>query len=378
MIKKTVQKSELATPTGLYEEKTILPTHIEFIYDEDTKKEFAKVTTSDEEFIISDKRAYKMFFYYYDKKHLHKLLQLPPEEKTTVINKFLKYNAKKFKLQLNSDGEVAFIVSNKFQQIAWDVVKTAVNSAIAKTYKVMPETFDRLPNAWDYKMPLKHDYLDFWCEVYAGRNLGSQSQRTLTIAVRARTIVPLKGMKSACLNWSTWKPVSNWFNVATRHINNVAPSIKNLITKSIHVKQGKDRIDIQELTTAFKEQAKALNKSIKVIDNCIHTELDKDEIQAIIEMYAITKHLPKYVLKDLPDLIKEPTIWGLSNAFSFFRTHCEYKRTKKPREEAGLTTTLDFIAGELMIVSPLIAELKKQFNKITKNLLLTPPKNYKV
>lgn len=378
MIKKTVQKSELATPTGLYEEKTILPTHIEFIYDEDTKKEFAKVTTSDEEFIISDKRAYKMFFYYYDKKHLHKLLQLPPEEKTTVINKFLKYNAKKFKLQLNSDGEVAFIVSNKFQQIAWDVVKTAVNSAIAKTYKVMPETFDRLPNAWDYKMPLKHDYLDFWCEVYAGRNLGSQSQRTLTIAVRARTIVPLKGMKSACLNWSTWKPVSNWFNVATRHINNVAPSIKNLITKSIHVKQGKDRIDIQELTTAFKEQAKALNKSIKVIDNCIHTELDKDEIQAIIEMYAITKHLPKYVLKDLPDLIKEPTIWGLSNAFSFFRTHCEYKRTKKPREEAGLTTTLDFIAGELMIVSPLIAELKKQFNKITKDLLLTPPKDYKV
>jgi len=378
MIKKTVQKSELATPTGLYEEKTILPTHIEFIYDEDTKKEFAKVTTSDEEFIISDKRAYKMFFYYYDKKHLHKLLQLPPEEKTTVINKFLKYNAKKFKLQLNSDGEVAFIVSNKFQQIAWDVVKTAVNSAIAKTYKVMPETFDRLPNAWDYKMPLKHDYLDFWCEVYAGRNLGSQSRRTLTIAVRARTIVPLKGMKSACLNWSTWKPVSNWFNVATRHINNVAPSIKNLITKSIHVKQGKDRIDIQELTTAFKEQAKALNKSIKVIDNCIHTELDKDEIQAIIEMYAITKHLPKYVLKDLPDLIKEPTIWGLSNAFSFFRTHCEYKRTKKPREEAGLTTTLDFIAGELMIVSPLIAELKKQFNKITKDLLLTPPKDYKV
>ena len=378
MIKKTVQKSELATPTGLYEEKTILPTHIEFIYDEDTKKEFAKVTTSDEEFIISDKRAYKMFFYYYDKKHLHKLLQLPPEEKTTVINKFLKYNAKKFKLQLNSDGEVAFIVSNKFQQIAWDIVKTAVNSAIAKTYKVMPETFDRLPNAWDYKMPLKHDYLDFWCEVYAGRNLGSQSQRTLTIAVRARTIVPLKGMKSACLNWSTWKPVSNWFNVATRHINNVAPSIKNLITKSIHVKQGKDRIDIQELTTAFKEQAKALNKSIKVIDNCIHTELDKDEIQAIIEMYAITKHLPKYVLKDLPDLIKEPTIWGLSNAFSFFRTHCEYKRTKKPREEAGLTTTLDFIAGELMIVSPLIAELKKQFNKITKDLLLTPPKDYKV
>ena len=378
MIKKTVQKSELATPTGLYEEKTILPTHIEFIYDEDTKKEFAKVTTSDEEFIISDKRAYKMFFYYYDKKHLHKLLQLPPEEKTTVINKFLKYNAKKFKLQLNSDGEVAFIVSNKFQQIAWDVVKTAVNNAIAKTYKVMPETFDRLPNAWDYKMPLKHDYLDFWCEVYAGRNLGSQSQRTLTIAVRARTIVPLKGMKSACLNWSTWKPVSNWFNVATRHINNVAPSIKNLITKSIHVKQGKDRIDIQELTTAFKEQAKALNKSIKVIDNCIHTELDKDEIRAIIEMYAITKHLPKYVLKDLPDLIKEPTIWGLSNAFSFFRTHCEYKRTKKPREEAGLTTTLDFIAGELMIVSPLIAELKKQFNKITKDLLLTPPKDYKV
>ena len=378
MIKKIVKKSELATPTGLYEEKTILPTHIEFIYDEDTKKEFAKVTTSDEEFIISDKRAYKMFFYYYDKKHLHKLLQLPPEEKTTVINKFLKYNAKKFKLQLNSDDEVAFIVSNKFQQIAWDVVKTAVNSVIAKTYKVMPETFDRLPNAWDYKMPLKHDYLDFWCEVYAGRNLGFQSQRTLTIAVRARTIVPLKGMKSACLNWSTWKPVSNWFNVATRHINNVAPSIKNLITKSIHVKQGKDRIDIQELTTAFKEQAKALNKSIKVIDNCIHTELDKDEIQAIIEMYAITKHLPKYVLKDLPDLIKEPTIWGLSNAFSFFRTHCEYKRTKKPREEAGLTTTLDFIAGELMIVSPLIAELKKQFNKITKDLLLTPPKDYKV
>jgi hypothetical protein len=378
MSKKTVQKTKLITPTGLYEEKIIMPTHIEFDYDEETKSEFANVKTANEEFIISDPAAYKMFFYYYDKKHLHQLLQLSSEEKTKTINDFLKQKPKKFKLQFDSNGEVAFVVSGRFQQIAWNKVKTAVNTAIIKTYKVMPETFDRLPNAWNYKMPLKHQNLDFWYEVYAGRNLGSQSKRTLTITVRTRTIAPLKGMEAPCLNWSVWKPISNWFNISTRHILNVVPSIKGLITKSIHVKRGEDKIDVKELTTAFKQQAKALEESTKVIDDYVHTELDKDEIQAIIEMYALTKHLPKYVIKDLPDLIKEPTIWGLSNAFSFFRTHCEYKKTKKPREEVALTTTLEFIAGELMIVSPLIAELKKQVGKITKDLLLNPPKDFKL
>jgi len=365
---------------GLYGEKLIEPARIEYKYDVENDFEYCVVTTTDgEEIKIESPAAMRMFFYYYRSKLDFPLKELKNKdwnEKTKIINELITKYPKKFKLQLdNKTGEVLFVRSERFNQISWRDIRAAVESTIMEIYGEMPEHFDRLPNAWNFKIPIQHEWLDFWYEVYAGHNLGLKANKSIQIRVRARTIKALKGMDSPCLNWSTFHVPAHWFRIKTRHIRDIMPKIPNLSVRTIHLKgQNIQKVTKEHLVKIFKEQREALEDSIKVLDKYIHHSLTEDDIKAIVEAYKEYYKLPKYVVEDVYDLIKEPTIFGLSNAFSFFRTHCEYKRTKKPREEAGLTRKLDFIAGELIVVSPLIVELKKKFGTLSKELLLEPKK----
>jgi len=362
--------------TGLYNEVLIRPTKVVFEEDENDKQVATISTLNNGEYTI-DAKVFPALLYYFKAKlpdTVSNVLKMPVEQKTEIINKLLKQHPRTLKLQLDSIGEVVWIRSEKFEQVSWAEIKDSVNVTIEKLYKQLPEHFDRLPNAWNYKLPIEHKLLDFWIEIWAGYNLGSLSRKSITIMVRGRTITPLETMKSACLNWSTFKAPSKWFNIETNHISKIMPDIANLSNRIIHIRSGTKKLDETELLKSFKEQQSIIEKSMGVIDKYVHTELTKNEMNAIIDLYKVTRGLPKYLTKDLYDLIKEPTIWGLSNAFSFFRTHCDYKRSKKPKEESTLTQKLDFIAGELLVVSPLIAELKNKFGKITKEMLIKPAK----
>jgi len=378
MVKKqTAQTSqEIAfQPNGLYQEVHIYPDEETISFYMKNAHEYVKITdtVTHKTFEIHKRNAWRMLFYYYGIRY-SKIKQLTCEEKTKLIRKLLKDSYKHFKAQMNERGEIIFIRSSRFEQVSWVDIKESVNNAITKTYGEMPEHFDRLRNAWDYKIPTQHQLMDFWYEIYAGTNLGSSSQaKSITVNIRARTIAPLKSMSSSCLNWSTFKSPSRWFGFKENHISQIIPYLKSLVTREIHIPRGKERLDENKLAEIFKNQEKALNEAMTTIDKYLHTALTKQDMKALIEVYKRHYGLPKYVIEDIPKLIKEPTIWGLSNAFSFFRTHCDYKKSKRSREESSLTQRLDFIAGELIVVAPFIAHLKQKFKNITTSLLISPP-----
>lgn len=368
--------------SGLFGEQVVSPTAINFGWDSEKNADWVEMVGEDgAKHMIYEKPAIKILGYYFRANLVKEGLtskqffDMTWEDRNKLINKWLQEKPRTFKLQLDPQTEeILFIRSGKFEQVSWKDVFGTVSESIREVYNGSKTEFvPRLKNAWNFKMPVTHEYLEFWVEVYAGSNIGFAKHKSLMLAVRAQTVKALKGMEAACFNWCTFGTAARWFGFDTKHIRDIIPSIDKITTRAIHLKgEQVAKVDKEQLVKLLAEQKTALEEALPKLDEYIHFELSPEDIQGIIDAYNFKYSLPKYVLEDLKDLIKEPTVFGLSNAFSFFRTHCDYKRSKKPREEAGLTRTLEKIAGELIVVSPLIKNIKEKYGKIEKGLLLDP------
>ena len=148
--------------------------------------------------------------------------------------------------------------------------------------------------------------------------------------------------------------------------------IENLNICSIHLRGVQEqRIDVENMIEHLKAQQESVAAALTAVDETIHTPLTLNEMNVIIELYAESKKLPQYIVEAIRPLVEEDSIWGLSQAFSYFRTHGEYKRVKN-RELSSNTKALDDISGELIMMSPILAELKEKTGEITREVLVPP------
>lgn len=362
-------------PTGLVKEIPLKMAKIEYSYDKKAETMNAKVTgTDDKVFEVSDPVSFDLLYYWRTEPELAAISphDLEADELNVLVAKLVARSPKNIKLQCNEKNEVISVRSDRARQINWKEAMRTVFNGIEKTYKLTPEAFSHVrPRAYNVKLPVATKSMAFYCEIWSGSNIGREKQRAIELRIRGQTIAPLTGMDKPCLNWCTFRAAKYWFDIDTAHIKDVG-KLSALTFKTIHTQAGEDKME--NIADVFKQQKADVEEAAVLIDKYVHTPLDKDEMTTLISVYTEKFSLPKYVVKDIPDLIKEPTVWGLSNAFSFFRTHCDYKKSKINKEDASLTQQLEHIAGELIVVSPLIKNLKEKQGKITRAILLPDEK----
>jgi len=133
----------------------------------------------------------------------------------------------------------------------------------------------------------------------------------------------------------------------------------------------------KELETKMTKLAKAAKTTfLPLIKESRKVKLTKKEMQAILDAYATRVALPKYIIKQILDNVEENTVWGFSQAISWVRTHgqLDERRAQLPREERGITKTLENISGEVISITPTIIKIKQLLknNIITKTALVNP------
>lgn len=363
-------------PTGLVKEVSLKMAKLEFSYDKKTEAMNAKVTGIDGKvFDVNDPVSFDLLYYWRTEPELmgdQSLHDMDVVSLNALVAKLVIRSPKNIKLQCNEKNEVISVRSSRARQINWKEAMRIVFSGIEKAYKLSPEAFSiRSPRAYNVKLPVATKSMAFYCEIWSGSNVGRDKQRAIELRIRGQTIAALGSMEKPCLNWCTFRAAKYWFGIDTAHISEVG-KLSALTFKTIHTKAGEEKME--DIADVFKQQKTDIEVAAVLIDQYVHTPLDKDEMTTLIGIYAEKFSLPKYVAKDIPDLIKEPTVWGLSNAFSFFRTHCDYKKSKADKETSSLTQRLEHIAGELIVVSPLIKNLKEKHGKISRAILLPDEK----
>lgn len=228
-------------------------------------------------------------------------------------------------------------------------------------------------------MPVGTKYVETWADVYGGSNVGF-GRCAIKVSSRTRTTRPF-GKNPPCLNWSRfWGLTTRWFHIETRRLKNIidlvgVDKLEGLFMKAIHITR--TEIDYDQLVYQLKTVKMTTEAITPIINQSVHEPLLKEEMKAILLAYSYTVGIPNYIMDAIMTIVPEETIWGLSNAISFVRTHHEYKRTKLPREETQLTYKLDNMAGEILSLTPTIKEIKEKVGKITIDTLMRPkPKIY--
>jgi hypothetical protein len=375
----TVQEVLGSIPSGIVKEVSLELKNLKFedVLDDKQeiigKKAIIKVDSTGKEYTVEPDVALDTLYYWRTEKEMTdldgKLSNLTSQQLTALATTLIAKKTKQIKLQMR-DGKVISVRSQRARQVNWkDELKT-VFDAMAEVYGLGPELFIRGGRAFDFKLPIASEHLQYFAEIYSGSNIGRDKNRSITVAIRAQTIKEHSNpMEAACMNWCTFREAKSFFKVDVANLSQVK-RMPSLGFRAIHTEAGKDKLSKENVITILKDQRTKIEESAKLIDEYVYAPLSDTEIKTFIGVYSAKFKLPKYVADDIKHLLKEKTIWGLSNAFSFFRTHCEYKSPKKDREVVGLTKSLEFIAGELIAASPLIVALQKQNNgQVTKKVL---------
>jgi len=219
-----------------------------------------------------------------------------------------------------------------------------------------------------FRLPIKNKYISVWLRMYPGNNMVKGAS-----AIRFSTSFRTEfsgGDAPACLNWANvWTVPQKLFNVRTTRLRDLTKvigkeKVKLLVGRTIHTT--KNEIDINAFKQYVSELVKLepeINKTIKL---ALETPLTLAEMKAILFAYHHNGKLPKYLMKKIIENVKEETVWGLSQAVSWVRTHEEYRgMDKKDREEIRNTRVLENIAGEIISIAPMIADLKAKVGQIT-------------
>jgi len=200
---------------------------------------------------------------------------------------------------------------------------------------------------------------------------------------RFRTEAEGKGGAPACVNWcGMWSVPLQFFGLHCERLPGLKDKeIEDLSMLEIHLKSTADNLgDVQkQLTKKMKTLALTAKKVfLPLIEESRKVELMPSEMEAILNAYANKATLPKYIIKQILDNVEENTVWGFSQAVSFVRTHgqLDERRAQLPREERGITRTLENISGEIFSLTPTIVKLKTMLKKnlITEQALTTPEK----
>lgn len=360
-------------PTGIVKEVPLALKEVSFICTDEMKNEkraIVRVPSTGKEYTVEDPVCYDLLYYWRTEPEVagKNLSAMSAADLTELTAKLIARKPKDIKLQLDSTGKVISVRSAKARQVNWKDAMGNVFDAVQSVYKLSPEDIElHTSRSYTVKLPLKTSILQFYCEIYSGSNIGRDTNRSIAVGIRARTIAPLAGMEAACMNWCTFRDSKSFFGIKDSSILNLRGKLIGLGFTAIHTEAGKGKlVTIEDM---FRQQKVNVEAAGKLIDQYVHTPLSDREINVLLAAYQAKFKFPKYVSEDIPELINEKTIWGLSNAFSFFRTHCEYKNSKLDRELSALTKKLEFAAGELIVASPLLCQLKKLNGELTKKVL---------
>lgn len=288
------------------------------------------------------------------------------------------------KLYFDDQGTLHGIASMMHQQISWSKIRNIVESSVKEAFgKIeMPQTPSQLTNRWTYSMPIKDDNVSAHITVDAGNNI-IKGRSGIRVYSRFRTEAKGNGGAPACLNWcGMWQVPLEVFNLKCERLpGSQAKDVSDLSMMEIHMTKTLENLpEVQaELTAKMKKLEKAAKTTfIPLIKESRKVALTKPEMEAILKAYAAKTSLPEYIQKQIMANVEESTVWGFSQAISWCRTHGQFdeRRSQLPREERGITKTLESISGEVLSLTPTIAKLKRLLkNNVITETALTNPKS---
>jgi hypothetical protein len=331
---------------------------------------------------------------FYEKSHrtlkmLYKdLRSAKPKEQAALLTKA--FNARKEPLKLLvSNGIVVSVVSPRHKQFSLEETRSQIQKAIAKV--IGQVKMEQLGTHTLFRLPIDNKYVSAWLRIMPGNNLAKgPSAIHFSSTFRTEYDTKTKGKAPACLNWANvWTVPQTLFNVKGKRLHDLASEIGAdtvgiLTGRNIHT-LNKAGIDVENFQAYVNGLMKAVPAMNRVIEDSIHTPLKKPEMTAILAAYGEKVGLPRYLQKDIMDEVEEETVWGLSQAVSYVRTHNEYRgivdskgEPMHDREDVRITRVLENIAGEVYSISPMIKDLQSKEGEITYKVLgIKPPKEPK-
>jgi hypothetical protein len=338
-------------------------------------------------FVVTGKRLVSRVFQYMQPwtkmtmDHLRDLEDDPVKLEATLTRAAQK-SKRELKMYFDNQGTLQGIASTLHEQISWSKIRSIVENSVKSAFgKIeMPKTASQLQNRWTYSMPIKDDNVSAHITVDAGNNI-IKGRSGIRVYSRFRTEAKGPGGAPACLNWcGMWQVPLQVFGLKTERLpGSQAKTVEDLSMLEIHMTSTVDKFDTieEELVAKMKTLEKAARVTfLPLIKESRKVVLEPKEMEAILNAYAQTKRaaLPKYIIDQILANVEENTVWGLSQAVSWCRTHGQFdeRRAQLPREERGITQVLESISGEIISITPTILKLKKVLGAITEKALTKP------
>ena len=359
-------------------EKEIVPTKIELEETENGRRLLTVYDQENHSYKFGSTSVYWRFLRFMRKytgltdKQMH---ALEIEELEEIINKALSKNKKKFKVLLYDDGTAANIVSLGHKQIDPEEAKKTIESTLARVFGQFKteENF----KGYVFKIPSPDKRVEYYLFLDLGSNL-ALGRASIRISTKIRVVTKV-GRAPVCHNWAhIWDIPTKWLGIPIEKLPSVErveglDKMNFIRMRKIHTKGTK--IDPEYLENQLRE-VKENMKNIKIfLDESVKTELDYDEMEQILQCYVIRGKISKKVKKLIMDVaVKqgEESIWGLSNAVSYVRTHLYTKLNTRAKDPyfAPICQNLELIAGELLVLAPTIRKIKEKVGKLTVEKIL--------
>lgn len=368
---------------GLFYERVFGPERVEVRVDpKDPKGKRRIITLIDalgESLTVRDRHAQRRLYIYLGQPLGLKFGEIsakqPPEIQEQRLNQSLQKKPRELKFLFDEHGDCVGVSSRLHKQISWAQISEAVEKAVIDVFGYVKKSYQR-ENVASFEMPVDSKYVSLHANVDAGNNL-IKGRSAIRISTRIRTEYDTAsgGSRPACHNWANvWTAqLMEWFNVPLRSLEAEIPQeeLAAIIPASsfeIHI----DSTDISPkvFVDAFKKLKKVAETTItERVEASLQATLDIEEMREILVAYAVMKNLPKYAIDLVLESVHEETVWGLSQAISWVRTHAELKG-KLDREERRIVHVLENIAGEMISLTPTIREFHDKVGLITFERLL--------
>jgi len=365
---------------GMFYEQVFGPVEIRIERDEETGQRFMTLIDANGETMTIVGRTLQTKVCYYLRKYtefkdLHTckpMLDLKDRKLEKTLQKALgvgieKERPQEFKFLFTKGGELRAITSSLHRQVPWSDIRGVVENAISTKFgKVETNEFGRARTS--YRLPISNDNVSAHVGVDFGNNYG---KRGIRIFPRIRTERGFGG-QAPCMNWANlWQIPTKMFEVDVERLHGHG---EELLIKKIHIKDTGDHFDAvtEEILSGLDKLIVAMEGYLQRVNDSVKLKLTKKEMSAILEAYAKKVGLPKYIQEQIMANVKERTVWGFSNALSYVRTHGNFKESKRTKnlEDRRLVQKLENIAGEVISLTPTIANLKKKVGKITLEVLI--------
>lgn len=388
---------------GTYYERVFSPLTVEVIkLNPDSKKSKLSFTLTDadgNEVTLTDSHAINRFFSYsmkgleMTKGDITKMCRKSVKNSAKKFNKFFAEKCPQWKLYYDDDNVIKAIVSLKHRQFTrshvFDTVSEAVETVYGSTFATEIEEGYGLTKA--FEMPVENEFIKFYALADPGNNL-IYGRSGIRVSTRLQTIFDNSTGGSAvpCMNWANlWQEPLRFFEIdAVRIKDLVTTSVTgmddmltegNLFSFDIHLDS--TTLDPEMFILKLRRLKELAEKIIveQYIDGSLAEPLTPEEVIDILDAYSGTmgyrgpNTLPAYVINAILAKFrsdKDHTVWGFSQAVSYVRTHGELRgMADKGRNNLPITRKLENIAGEILSLTPTIAEFHKKVGSITFELL---------